>query len=48
MRKYLISYFTSDGDDDEIVVKAESKEDAVKLLKGEESTICEIQSIEIL
>ena len=46
MKKYFISYFTMDGDDDEVTVKANSEEEAIKLLKLNEPSVCEIQSIE--
>ena len=46
MKKYFISYYTMDGDDDEIVVQAENEEAAKKLLMNSDPNVCEIQSIE--
>jgi len=46
MKRFFISYYTNDGDDDEAVVSAVTKERAVEIIKIHHPDICEIQDIQ--
>ena len=46
--KYLISFYTYDGDDDEEEIEAPSEEEAATILHTRHPDCCDIQSIEEL